>query len=223
MSHLVAPSLLAADFLHLNKEIEMVNQSSADWLHFDVMDGKFVPNISFGITVLESIKPACNKPVDVHLMMEDPESYLEAFHAAGADVLTVHVEACRHLDSSLRRIRSMGMLAGVALNPATPISSIQHILPIADLVLIMSVNPGFGGQSFLPYVLKKAAQLKQWIQEIGSQTLIEMDGGIDQSTAPQALAHGVDILVAGSYVFGNENPPEAIQSLKSIRIGSRWT
>ncbi|MEM7371286.1 MAG: ribulose-phosphate 3-epimerase [Bacteroidota bacterium] len=222
MSHLIAPSLLAADFLHLQRMIELVNQSAGDWLHFDVMDGHFVPNISFGFPVLKAIKPISAKPIDVHLMIERPELYLEAFRDAGANVLTVHVEACKHLDRTVRRIQELGMKAGVALNPATPIEAIAHILPVVDVVLLMSVNPGFGGQSFLSYVLDKSLKLKRIIQENGYRSLIEIDGGIDEKTGPLALNHGVDVLVAGSYIFKHPTPLEAAKHLKSLQPNPQW-
>ncbi|MEL6590806.1 MAG: ribulose-phosphate 3-epimerase [Bacteroidota bacterium] len=215
--HLVAPSILAADFNRLGKEIEMLNLSAADWIHCDVMDGSFVPNISFGMPILKAVKSVATKPLDVHLMIDDPARYIEAFHEVGAQVLTVHQEAVNHLDRTLQAIRAQGMKAGVALNPATPIETVQHVLHLADVVLLMTVNPGFGGQSFIPYVLDKVVALKQMIQAAGTPTLIEVDGGVDDKTAPALLRAGVDVLVAGSYVFRAKNPSHTIAQLKQMR------
>ncbi|MFK7923009.1 MAG: ribulose-phosphate 3-epimerase [Bacteroidia bacterium] len=215
--HLVAPSILAADFNRLGKDIEMINLSAGDWIHCDVMDGSFVPNISFGMPILKAVKQVASKPLDVHLMIDAPDRYIEAFHAVGANILTVHQEATTHLDRTLQAIRAQGMKAGVALNPATPISSIQHVLHLADVVLLMTVNPGFGGQSFIPYVVDKVRALKQMIIESGSKTLIEIDGGVDDKTALPLLEAGADVLVAGSYVFKSANPSHTIAKLKKMR------
>lgn len=215
--HLVAPSILAADFNRLGKDIEMINLSAADWIHCDVMDGSFVPNISFGMPILKAVKQIANKPLDVHLMIDAPDRYIEAFHEVGANILTVHQEATTHLDRTLQAIHAQGMKAGVALNPATPISTLQHVLHLADVVLLMTVNPGFGGQSFIPYVVDKVRALKQMIQETGSKAMIEIDGGVDEKTALPLLDAGADILVAGSYVFKSANPSHTIAKLKKMR------
>ncbi|MEM8891529.1 MAG: ribulose-phosphate 3-epimerase [Bacteroidota bacterium] len=216
MKQLIAPSLLAADFSNLKGAFDIVNDSEADWLHFDVMDGRFVPNISFGFPILKAAKEHMNKPVDVHLMIVEPEKYIDAFQEAGAAVLTVHQEASVHLDRTLQAIRDAGMKSGVALNPATPVETVKHVLHLADLVLLMSVNPGFGGQKFIKYIPGKVAQLKAMIQEAGTDTLIEIDGGVDLKTAPALLEAGADVLVAGSYVFKAEDPREAITALKQL-------
>jgi len=210
---LIAPSLLSSDFLHLERDINMINASDAGWLHCDVMDGRYVPNISFGLPIIAAAKKASKKPLDVHLMIVEPEKYFEAFAKAGADYLTVHLEASTHLHRSLQAIKSLGMKAGVALNPHTPVSLLEDVLPEIDLVLIMSVNPGFGGQSFIPQALKKIAALKQMIQTTGAQTLIEVDGGITVANAPSLVAAGADVLVAGNTVFSSENPAETIHQL----------
>ncbi|MDX2250404.1 MAG: ribulose-phosphate 3-epimerase [Bacteroidia bacterium] len=214
MTHLLAPSILAADFTQLGNEIERVNRSEADWIHCDVMDGRFVPNISFGIPVITAVKKIARKPLDVHLMIVEPEKYLRAFHKAGADRITVHQEAVMHLDRTLHAIREMGLKSGVALNPATPVETLKHILPLADLVLLMTVNPGFGGQSFIPYVYDKIFQLKTLIRETGNPTLIQVDGGVDKHNVAQLVRAGVDVLVAGSSVFGTNDPEAAIRELK---------
>lgn len=213
---MIAPSILAADFARLGEEVSMINSSEADWIHCDVMDGKFVPNISFGIPVLEAIKKHSQKPLDVHLMIVEPERYISTFKKAGADVLTVHVEACVHLDRTLRAIREEGMLAGVALNPSTSLSTIEEILPLIDLVCLMSVNPGFGGQKFISAVIDKTRRLKNMIREAGTSTLIEIDGGVTTANAETLLAAGADVLVAGSFVFQSENPVQTIANLKKI-------
>ena len=214
---IVAPSFLAADFLHLDKACEMVNQSEAEWFHLDVMDGRFVPNISFGIPVISAIRKATTKVCDVHLMIEEPEKYAEAFKAAGADVLTVHAEACKHLHRNLQQIKDLGMKAGIALNPHTPISSIDEVLADADLVCIMTVNPGFGGQKFIHSMLKKVESLKESIIKKGANTLIEIDGGVTLDNAADLVRAGADVLVAGNTVFAANDPMAVIAALKAIR------
>ena len=214
---IVAPSFLAADFLHLDKACEMVNQSEAEWFHLDVMDGRFVPNISFGIPVISAIRKATTKVCDVHLMIEEPEKYAEAFKAAGADVLTVHAEACKHLHRNLQQIKDLGMKAGIALNPQTPISMIDEVLAGADLVCIMTVNPGFGGQKFIHSMLKKVESLKESIIKKGANTLIEIDGGVTLENAADLVRAGADVLVAGNTVFGANDPMAVIAALKAIR------
>ena len=209
--------MLAADFANLQRETEMINNSQADWFHLDIMDGIFVPNISFGIPVVEAIDRHARKPLDVHLMIEDPDRYLEDFHRAGADLLTVHVEACRHLHRSIQKIHSLGIKAGVSLNPHTPISSLEAIIQDVDLVLIMSVNPGFGGQTFIPQSLEKIRKLSQMIRQRGSSALIEVDGGVTTANAAKLVEMGANVLVAGSFIFKSEDPHTTIENLKHLK------
>ncbi len=213
---LIAPSLLAADFLNLAKDCEMLNQSEADWFHLDVMDGRFVPNISFGPMIIEFIRQTTTKFCDVHLMIEEPENYAEAFKKAGADSLTVHLEACRHLHRNIQQIKGLGMKAGVAINPHTPVQALKEVLSDIDLVCVMSVNPGFGGQSFIPGTLNKIKELKQMIMEAGLHVLIEVDGGVAPDNAGSIVAAGADVLVAGNAVFKSANPTQTIAALKLL-------
>jgi len=217
MSHLIAPSILASDFANLQKEIEMVNQSEADWFHIDVMDGVFVPNISFGMPVMSAIKKHTKKPMDVHLMIVDPDRFIKDFKKAGADILTVHYEACNHLHRTVQAIKAEGMQAGVSLNPHTPVALLEDIIADLDLVLIMSVNPGFGGQSFIENTYKKIKQLKQLIEKTGSKALIEVDGGVNDQNIGKLVAAGANVLVAGSFVFKSKDPLETIQNLKNLK------
>ena len=217
MSHLIAPSILASDFANLQKEIEMVNQSEADWFHIDVMDGVFVPNISFGMPVMSAIKKHTKKPMDVHLMIVDPDRFIKDFKKAGADILTVHYEACNHLHRTVQAIKAEGMQAGVSLNPHTPVVLLEDIIVDLDLVLIMSVNPGFGGQSFIENTYKKIKQLKQLIEKTGSKALIEVDGGVNDQNIGKLVAAGANVLVAGSFVFKSKDPLETIQNLKNLK------
>jgi len=216
MSHLVAPSLLAADFTNLGSEIEMINASPADWLHLDIMDGHFVPNISFGFPVIEAVRDICEKPLDVHLMISDPDRYLKRFGEAGASYLTVHYEACTHLHRTVNEIRALGMKAGVAINPHTPVMLLKDIISSVDMVLIMTVNPGYGGQSFIPGSLNKVGELRSMIDEEGYDVIIEVDGGIDTQNAPLLVHTGVDVLVAGSTVFSSDDPVDVIRHLKAL-------
>lgn len=214
MSHLIAPSILSADFGNLQRDIEMINSSEADWFHVDVMDGVFVPNISFGFPIMKSLKQLARKPLDVHLMIVQPERYIQAFKDAGADVLTVHIEASTHLHRTIQAIQQSGMKAGVALNPHTPINQLEDIIGSIDLVCLMSVNPGFGGQKFIEQTRHKIIQLKKLILERNSSALIEIDGGVDLNNASSLIDLGADVLVAGNAVFGSPNPVATIQLLK---------
>jgi ribulose-phosphate 3-epimerase len=210
---IIAPSILSADFLHLGKDIEMINNSEAQWIHIDVMDGVFVPNISFGIPILKAVRKATTKILDVHLMIVQPERYFEAFRDAGADILTFHYEASVHLHRSVAQVKELGMKAGVVLNPHTPVNVLSEILPELDLVLIMSVNPGFGGQKFIENTYQKIKTLKQMILACGKNILIEVDGGVDLNNASKLLQSGADILVAGNTVFSSTHPKETIAKL----------
>ena len=216
MSHLVAPSLLSADFLNLGKDIAMLNESEADWFHLDVMDGVFVPNISFGFPVIEKIRKVTQKVLDVHLMIVDPERYLERFKKAGADVISIHMEACKHPVEALRTIRSLHAKAGIVINPGTPVSALTDVIREVDMVLLMSVNPGFGGQSFMPATIQKIAEVKQLIREQRLSVLIEVDGGVDLHNAGALIHSGVDILVAGNTIFASSDPSLTIHQLKNI-------
>jgi ribulose-phosphate 3-epimerase len=214
MSYRIAPSILSADFANLQRDIEMINRSQADWFHVDVMDGVFVPNISFGMPVVKAVHKHATKPLDVHLMIVDPDRYIKEFKACGAEVLTVHYEACTHLHRTLQAIRVEGMKAGVAINPHTPVSVLIDILNDVDLVLLMSVNPGFGGQSFIENTFNKLSQLKTMREERGLSFLIEVDGGVNDTNAAKLIHAGADVLVAGNYVFASSQPEEVIAGLK---------
>lgn len=216
MSSLIAPSILAADFANLKRDIEMVNSSEADWFHIDIMDGVFVPNISFGMPVLEAIKKYANKTIDVHLMIIEPDRYIKKFSDLGSDILTVHYEACTHLHRTIQAIKSENMKAGVALNPHTNISVLDDIINDVDLVCLMSVNPGFGGQSFIENTYNKIKALKDLIKRKGASAKIEIDGGVTSSNAKKLIEYGADVLVAGSYIFKNENPTKTIDELKKL-------
>jgi ribulose-phosphate 3-epimerase len=218
MSPLIAPSILAADFANLQKEVEMLNFSQADFIHVDIMDGVFVPNISFGIPVTQAIKRHAKKPLDVHLMIVEPDRYLEAFRDAGADIISVHYEACNHLHRSLQAIKALGAKAGVAINPHTTVDLLKDVIEDIDVVCMMSVNPGFGGQKFIENTYDKIARLKDLILSKGASTKIEIDGGVNLGNAPKLLKAGADILVAGSFVFNSPNPAATIKELKSIHM-----
>lgn len=213
---IIAPSLLAADFLHLQDACDMLNRSEADWFHLDVMDGRFVPNISYGLPVIEQIRKATTKVCDVHLMILEPGNYAEAFKNAGADILTVHLEACVHLHRNLQQIRSLGMKTGVALNPHTPVSLLQDVIQDIDVVLIMSVNPGFGGQTFIPHTLEKLRQLRRMVDEKKLSTIIEVDGGVTVENASSIVQAGATALVAGNTVFKSPDPVATIAKLKQV-------
>ncbi|HPF52656.1 MAG TPA: ribulose-phosphate 3-epimerase [Draconibacterium sp.] len=216
MQRLVAPSILSADFNNLGKEIEMINQSEADYIHFDVMDGVFVPNISFGIPVIKHVKKIAQKPLDVHLMIVNPDHFVEPFVDAGASVLTVHYEACTHLHRTVQLIKSFGIKASVCLNPHTPVTLLEDIISELDMVLLMSVNPGFGGQEFIENTYKKVRQLREMIDKVGSDCLIEVDGGVNYETGKRLYEAGANVLVAGSFVFSSQDPKQAISGLKSL-------
>ena len=216
MKPLIAPSLLSANFANLQQDIEMINRSQADWLHLDIMDGVFVPNISFGFPVIEAIAPLARKPLDVHLMITQPGKFISRLQALGTFMMNVHYEACLHLHRTVQEIKKAGMKAGVTLNPHTPVSMLEDILPDVDMVLLMSVNPGFGGQEFIPQSAEKIARLKEMILRKDLSTLIEVDGGINLETARLALDAGADILVCGNSIFSAENPEETIAKLKAL-------
>lgn len=216
MTHLIAPSLLAADFLNLRKEIELINESSADWLHLDIMDGVFVPNLSFGFPVLDALNAVCKKPLDVHLMIVEPQKFISEVAAAGAYMMNVHYEACTHLHRTVTAIREAGMKAGVTLNPHTPVHLLDDIIQDLDMVLLMSVNPGFGGQKFIEHTVTKTARLKEMINQRGLSTWIEVDGGINLETGKRLVDAGADILVAGSSVFKSPDPKQMIDRLKNL-------
>lgn len=217
MEVIISPSLLSADFINLQKDIDMINRSEADWLHLDIMDGMFVPNISFGFPVISVVAKACKKTLDAHFMIEHPELYIAQTAKLGVEIMCVHYEACVHLHRTIQEIHAAGMKAGVALNPSTPVSVLEDILDDLDLVLIMSVNPGFGGQKFIPNALKKVAQLRQEIDKRNLSTIIEVDGGVQGENAQALVNAGADALVSGSYIFNSPNPEETIRSLKQVK------
>lgn len=216
MATLVSPSLLAADFLNLQKDIEMINDSEADWLHLDVMDGVFVPNISFGFPVIDAVSKICKKPLDVHFMITQPERYIRQTARTGAMMMNVHYEACTHLDRTIHEIHEAGMKAGVTLNPSTPVCMLEDIITDVDMVLLMSVNPGFGGQKFIENTIEKTKRLRAMIERTGSKALIEVDGGVQKETAPRLVKAGVDVLVSGSYIFRADAPEDIIRRLRRL-------
>ena len=216
MKTLVSPSLLAANFLDLRSDVEMINNSEADWLHLDIMDGMFVPNISFGFPVIEAVAKLCKKPLDVHYMIEKPERYIAKTASIGAMMMNVHYEACTHLHRTIQEIHNAGMKAGVTLNPSSPVSLLEDIIDDVDMVLLMSVNPGFGGQKFIENTIRKVKSLRKLIKESNSQALIEVDGGVQGETAPRLVEAGVDVLVSGSYVFKSNDPYKTIHDLKEL-------
>lgn len=216
MAHLVSPSLLSADFLHLKRDVEMINKSDADWLHLDVMDGVFVPNISFGFPIMDLLKDITDKPLDVHLMIVQPEKFIDEVAAMGAHIMNVHFEACTHLHRTIQAIKNKGMKAAVTLNPHTPVAFLNDIIKELDMVLLMSVNPGFGGQKFIDNTLSKVRDLKNLIEQKNSHALIEVDGGVDLNTGKLLIDAGADVLVAGSFVFSCDNPEERIKQLKML-------
>lgn len=215
-NHLVAPSILAADFANLEREVKMINESQADWIHVDVMDGVFVPNFSLGIPVVEAIKRHAKKPLDVHLMIVNPEHHVESFRNAGADQISVHVEVCKHLQRNIQQIKALGCKAGVALNPHTPVLDLENIIADIDLVCVMSVNPGFGGQKFIEHTYQKVEQLKKLIAQARSHAKIEIDGGVNLQNSRRLLDAGADVLVVGNFVFSANNPTDTIQQLKNV-------
>ena len=217
METLISPSLLSANFINLKKDIEMINNSEADWLHLDIMDGVFVPNISFGFPVIEAVAKECKKPLDVHLMIVHPENYIKQVAATGAMMMNVHFEACVHLHRTIQEIHAAGMKAGVTLNPSTPICMLEDVINDVDMVLLMSVNPGFGGQKFIPSIVEKTRRLKQMIEEKGSNALIQIDGGVNDKTAPLLVEAGADVLVSGSYIFKAADPIKTIHDLKKCK------
>ncbi|MBO4654579.1 MAG: ribulose-phosphate 3-epimerase [Bacteroidales bacterium] len=217
MSPLISPSMLSADFCHLAKDIQMVNESAADWFHLDIMDGVFVPNISYGMPLVKAIRSMAEKPLDVHLMIVQPERYVERFKEMGADILTVHWETCTHLHRTIYQIKNADMLAGVALNPHTPVAGLEDVINDVDMVLIMSVNPGFGGQRFIERSLHRVSELKAMIKRNKSECLIEVDGGVDLSNAQALVDAGADVLVAGNAIFSKENPKDIIRQLKNVK------
>lgn len=216
MATLISPSLLSADFLNLQKDIDMINQSEADWLHLDIMDGVFVPNISFGFPIIEAVAKTCKKPLDVHFMITSPERYIKQTAKTGAMMMNVHYEACTHLNRTIHEIHEAGMKAGVTLNPSTPVCMLEDVIKDVDMVLVMSVNPGFGGQTFIENTIEKVTRLRRMITENCSKALIEVDGGVQNQTAPRLVKAGVDVLVSGSYIFKSDNPADVIHDLKQL-------